>query len=209
VTRLWHYLAGTATRPRRTFACLLAGSGGLALAGQAVLLAGALYTLTVIALAVASVPLSTPPWLAIPAQDYYTWEAFFTIPIFLLGWILAAGLAQLLVKPFRGRGTFEATLTVLGFALAVPMSVTWLVETALVALVLAGAMQAGDWQALTARPGFWQLFALGYQLVALAWYLLLVPMALAVAHTLRWWQATLAGILTLLVVGSVMAVFIR
>jgi hypothetical protein len=129
--------------------------------------------------------------------------------VFVLAWILAAGLAHLLSKFFGGSGTFEGTAAVLGFALSLPGFVTWSVETMITVLTLVGVMHQGAWTELTAQQGFWQVFAYVYQLVALGWYLVLFPIAVGVAQKLSWWQALIVGLLTFSVVGSIVFLFIR
>ena len=52
-----------------------------------------------------------------------------SMPVVILGWIMAAGVSQLLSKFLGGSGTFEGILSVLGFAVTIPMFVTWIPET--------------------------------------------------------------------------------
>jgi len=205
----WSYLLGTAVRPRDTFDRLVADPGRLARGLKAVLLIGVLYTLTVIGLAIVKAEIMAPAWISIPADEYYFWEVFFAMPVVFLGWILAAGVAQLLSKWFRGSGTFEGTLAVLAFAVTIPTFVTWIPETTGTILMLAGAMTHGDWVEATSRPGFWQVFGLAYQLIAVAWYVVLFPIAIAQAQRLRWRQSVAVGIPTLAVFGLLMFTFIR
>ena len=207
--QFWSYLGGTVTKPHSTFDRLLTDPKQLTHGFRAVVLIGVLYTLTVIGLAIAGADITAPAWIAIPAEDYYFWEIFFAAPVYILGWILAAGLAQLMSKVFKGSGTFEGTFAVLGFALTIPSFVTWIPETIGTVLFLLGVMSQKEWLEITARPGFWQVFVAAYQLVALAWYLILFPVAIAAAQGLRWWQAAIVGILTVAIVGLVILIFIR
>lgn len=57
------------------------------------------------------------PWLAIAPEVYYRYNVFFLAPSMLSGWILAAGVVQLLSRLFSGTGSFENTVTVLGFGI--------------------------------------------------------------------------------------------
>lgn len=205
----WNYFSGTVISPYKTFNCLLADPRQLVHGIKAMLLIGALYTLTVIGLAVVRADITVPALIVIPADEYYFWEIFFALPVFMIGWVLAAGLVQLLSKPFKATGMFDGTLAVLAFALTIPSFVTWIPETVGTILFLLGVMTQKEWLEMTARPGFWQVFATAYQLVALAWYLVLVPIAVSAAYKLRWWQAAIVGILALAVFGSLMFIFIR
>ena len=204
-----NYLLGTAIRPNNTFSRLVSDSKRILHSFGAILLIGVLYTLTVIGLAVVRADISAQAWVSIPADGYYFWEIFFAMPVVILGWIMAAGVAQLLSKIFGGSGTFEGTLSVLGFAVTIPMFVTWIPETVGTILILSGAMRHKDWLELTSTPGFWQVFGLAYQLVAVAWYAFLFPVAIAQCQKLRWWRAIIVGVVTLALFGLVMFTFIR
>lgn len=110
----WHYFGGTIVHPRSTFEQLINDPRHLALGLTAILVIGLLYTMTVAGLATVDAKISTPAWVAIPEERYYFLEIFFALPATALVWILAAGFAHLISKPFGGQGTFEQTLAVLG-----------------------------------------------------------------------------------------------
>ncbi|MFQ6084550.1 MAG: YIP1 family protein [Candidatus Aminicenantia bacterium] len=205
----WSYMGGTVIKPHSTFSRLLIDPRQLIHGAKALLLIGVLYTLTVIGLAIVRAEIVFPAWIAIPAEDYYFWEIFFALPVYLLGWILAAGLVQLLSKVFKGSGTFEGNLAVLGFAITIPAFVTWIPETIGTILFLLGVMTQKEWMELASRPGFWYFFAVVYQVVALAWYIVLFWIAVAVTQKLHWWQAAIVGTLTIAIIGFVMIIFIR
>ncbi|AIF69695.1 hypothetical protein PAP_06490 [Palaeococcus pacificus DY20341] len=205
----WGYLYGAAFKPRSTFDRLLKDPRRLVHGFKAVLLISALYTLTVVGLAITHAVPVVPPWVAIPAEDYYFWEIFFTLPVFVMAWILAAGLVQLCGRVFNGEGTFEDTLAVLGFVLTVPMFVTWIPETVMTLLFLAGAITQRELLEMTSKPGALRVFASTYQLVALVWYLILTTVAVGVVQKLRLRQAAVVAVLTVLTVGFIMLIFIR
>jgi hypothetical protein len=203
------YLGGTVVRPRKTFEQLLADPRRLTYGIGALLLIGVLYTLTVAGLALAGATIVVPAWIAIPADRYYYWEIFFGAPVYFAGWILAAGIVQLLSKPFGGRGSFEQSLAVLGFALTLPGFVTWIPETVETGFLLTGAMTQPEWLELIERPGPWKVIFQIYQVVALGWYLVLFPLAVRAVQRLRWLPSVLLGHVTVLVVGFVIFIFIR
>ena len=97
----------------------------------------------------------------------------------------------------------------LGFAMTIPAFVTWIPETLLTILMLAGLMTQEQWWEIISRPGFWQVFAQVYQFTALGWYLLLIPLAVAVAQKVHWWVAMVIGTVILVVIGLWMFIFIR
>ena len=209
IMKFLNYLLGTVIKPNDTFNRLVSDSKKLTQSFGAILLIGVLYTLTVIGLAVVRADISTPAWVSIPADEYYFWEIFFAMPVVILGWIMATGIAQLLSKWFGGSGTFEGTLAVLGLAVTIPMFITWIPETVGTISILTGVMTHADWLEMTSRPGFWQVFGLGYQLLAVAWYVFLFPVAIAKSQQLRWLRAIIVGVATLAVFGLAMFTFIR
>ncbi|MCP2604883.1 YIP1 family protein [Candidatus Aminicenantes bacterium AH-873-B07] len=209
MTLFWSYFGGVVIKPRSTFNRLLKDPQHLIYGVKAFFLIGVLYTLTVIGLAIVRAEIVFPAWIAIPAEDYYFWEIFFTLPVFLLGWILAAGLVQLLSKIFKGNGTFEGSLAVLGFAMAIPAFVMWIPETIATILFLLGVMTQKEWIEISARPGFWHFFAASYQFIALAWHIVLFSIAISVTQKLRWRQAIIIGTLVVAIISFMMMIFIR
>ncbi len=59
----------------------------------------------------------------ISAKDYYLWEGLFMIPITMQIYLLFAALAHLFARLLGGKGSFEATLSVLGFTYSIPLIV--------------------------------------------------------------------------------------
>jgi hypothetical protein len=176
---------------------------------KSVLLMGILYTLTTIGyVVVGAIPLMQPV-IGIPAQNYYICEVFFQIPIFVLGWLLASGLALFISKLFKGSSTFKAHLAILGFALNIPWYITWLVDTVIALLYLFHILTQKEWAAMIGRGGIWQAFTYIYPLIALIWLFILIAKALKVVEKLQWWQILINSVITVLSLQSLMIIFIR
>jgi hypothetical protein len=204
----WRCLGGTIVSPGRTFQALQADPKKISKGFRAVLLIGVLYTGTVAMLAAGGALITAPAVIAISAQNYYFFEIFFALPVSLAGWILAAGFARLLGIWGRGGGSFEGTLAALGFAVTVPMLVTWIPETIFAVLLLLGMTQE-EFMELMARPGFLQIFGWAYQVVAVLWMAVLVVLAVGISQKLKPFRAVLIGFLTLVLFMAVMLIFIR
>ena len=67
-------------------------------------------------------PSKFAPWIAVPAEHYYTANQYFIVPSLFGAWILASGVVQLLGRFVSARGSFESTFGVLGFAISIA---TW------------------------------------------------------------------------------------
>ncbi len=114
------YDLGAVLHPRPTFDALLTDPRRLKFGLLAMVINAVLYTLVYVFLYIGGgAPSTFKPWLAIPADVYYRYDRFILAPSMFGCWILAAGVAQLLSKPFKGRGTFENNLSVFGFAIGI------------------------------------------------------------------------------------------
>jgi len=204
----WAYLGGTIVAPGRTFRALQSDPKMVSKGFKAILLIGGLYIITVALLAAGGALITAPAALAISAENYYFFEVFFALPVCVAGWILAAAAARLMSRWGRGSGTFEGTLAALGFAVTVPMFLTWATETVFAVLLVLGMSQE-EFMDLIAQSKFLQVFGWAYQIAAISWMLLLTMIAVGVSQKLTWWRAVVVGLLTTIVFMAVMLVFIR
>jgi hypothetical protein len=114
------YLVGTLLRPRQTFNLLMADSRRVKFSLVAISINAFIYTLVYAFLSIGrGAPSTLTPWLAVPKDVYYFYNQFWLAPSMFGCWILAAGAAHLLSKLFSGQGSFEDTLSALGFGIAV------------------------------------------------------------------------------------------
>lgn len=205
----WSYFFGTFHSPRSTFTRLLSDPRQLSHGMKSVLLLGILYTLTTIGYSVVGAIPLMPPIIGIPTRDYYFWEMFFQIPVFVLGWLLASGLALLFSRFFKGSVTLKTHLAVLGFALNIPWYITWLADTVIVIFYLLHILTPQEWADMIAHGGIWQAFTYSYPLVSLIWLFFLVVVALKIVEKLRWWQVIINSVITVIFLQAIMTIFIR
>ncbi len=80
-----------------------------------ILLFGICYTIAVIfAYIFGHLSYGIPIILKIPIEKYYLFESFFLLPVTISTWIIMAGLIQIISIPFKGKGSFEDTLSMIG-----------------------------------------------------------------------------------------------
>ncbi|MES1183372.1 MAG: hypothetical protein ABUL60_06125, partial [Myxococcales bacterium] len=115
------YYRGALRAPRATFDALRADPRRLRFGTWALASNAALYTLVYLFLVMGNGrPTVFKPWLALPAESYYRYDAFLLAPSMFAGWLLAAGVVQLFGKLTGvASGSFEDTLAVLGFSIAI------------------------------------------------------------------------------------------
>jgi hypothetical protein len=188
------YYKGVFRRPRATFEALMADPRRLHLGALALLSNAGLYTLVYVFLVMGrGRQTAFKPWLAIDAESYYRWNVFLLAPSMALSWIVAAGIVQLLARFFEGKGTFEDTLSALGFGVAVASWWTLLHDLVTAGL---GAFHVIDQRAYedalnaptTFRAVLWLLMG-GY----LAAFVVLFSKGIAAAQGVRRRHAALLG----------------
>ncbi|TET44685.1 MAG: YIP1 family protein [Dehalococcoidia bacterium] len=119
IGRLVGYFCGTIASPRKTFQRIL-NEKSILVGLAPVIVFGSLAAITyfVSYLYGASTTLEevyagsffTERFIPIPKDTYRLWEALFILPMYLTGWILLAGFARLVAKPFGGKGSFKENL---------------------------------------------------------------------------------------------------
>lgn len=203
------YIGRFVRHPIGTWAQLLADPARLRHGFVVVLFVGMGYALTVTGIVMSNGTPSTP-WLAIPPSDYFKWEALFVAPVAALCWILAGGVMHLLSKLFHGRGTFEDTLALLGFAVALPTLVSLIPDAVRAVLTSAGLMSRAAWEQAVSEPGTpdW-LFQWSYMLAYVVSLLCLFSISVAFAQRLHRWPAVAVGLVGAIVYQGVYVIFIR
>lgn len=137
----------------------------------------ALYTVTVILyyFVIGRTP-AFPPWIPLPAESYYLYQIFWTIPWGLTTWIMISGTSHLVArigKKNPGRYTYDNALLVCGLGWVVPnLLCMWIPETILVPIfgvfwpgwveILRLAVIPPLWQTLFVGAGMRELYDLGW-----------------------------------------------
>lgn len=204
-----HWL-GTIVRPRRTFSALLDDPRRLRHGLFALAFNALLYTLVYVFLTIGGgAPSAFTPWLAIPKDDYYFWNRFLLAPTMFAAWILSAGVAQLLSRPFGGRGRFEDMAAVLGFAIAIPCLASLAHDLPDTFLGAVGLLDLRAYEVALNTPTIWRtILWICYGTSALG-FLLLFPIAVRAVQGVRWRAAVPIGVFAFAVYQVFFLVFNR
>jgi hypothetical protein len=204
------YYVGTILRPQRTFEALLADKRRLLLGLLALAVNAFLYTLVYVFLTMGGgAPLAIHPWLAIPTDLYYFYNQFMLAPSLLMCWLLAGGVAQLLSRFFGGKGTFEDTLSLLGFAISVACLASLLHDLPDSFLGAIGLLDLRQYEVALNSPTLWRAILLTLYSIYLLWFIVLFTKAVAVAQRIRLSQALVVGLVTFAVYQGVFFIFNR
>lgn len=110
-----NYQLGIIIHPILTLKKFLIHEKRLSYSFITVLLFGIIYTIGVIfAYIFNQLPYGIEIILKIPIEKYYLYESFFLLPLTICTWILLAGLIQIISILFKGKGSFEDTLSLSG-----------------------------------------------------------------------------------------------
>jgi hypothetical protein len=204
------YYLGVITRPRWTFDALMSDSGRLKYGFLALSITATLYTLVYVFLSIGGgAPSAFTPWLAIPTDVYYYYNQFLLAPSIFACWILAAGVAQLLSRAFSGKGSFEDTLSVLGFAISIANLASLLHDLPETFLGAIGVINLRAYEVALNSPTIWRTILWVFYGLYLILFLVLFPKGIGAAQRIRRGPAILIGVLAYIVYQGVFVVFNR
>ena len=197
--RVARLVTGRLTDPSRLWAGLawLAGTG-LAYAACLLLLAAG-----------GDAPGDMTPWLAIPTEVYFWWEAAFIGPVVVAGGLLASAVVYLMGRAAGGTGTFDDTLAVLGPAVAACTVITLVPDLVIGVLLNSGALSEQRWMADITRPSLTLGLVWTYLTLYLVAFLVAFPYATAAVHRLGRWRAIAVGWSGFVVYQGFLFVFVR
>lgn len=204
------YYIGVILRPRRTFDALMNDSRRLKFGFMAFGVNAVLYTLVYVFLSIGGgAPSSFTTGLAIPKDVYYFYNQFFLAPSMFACWLLAAGVAQLMSRPFSGKGSFEDNLSVLGFSISIACLASLLHDLPDSFLGAIGILDLREYEVVLNSPTIWRtvlwiLYGLSFIL-----FLVLFPKAIGAAQRIRRGPAILIGVLAFVVYQFVFVIFNR
>jgi len=157
-------------RSPRTAIAKLAGDPAAAFVGfKHVLLLAVLWELALLLWALGGATPTIPTFLKIPEEKYYFYQLIYYIPMFLVTWFLASGIAYALSKAIGGSGSYDTILG--GFGMTAFISGYF----ALIPDFIQGILWTTGWVPFTE---YLELTSHGFLAVIVSGYLL----AYSVAH---------------------------
>jgi hypothetical protein len=188
-----YYYLNTFTKPGEAFKNLISDPRLLSWSFWAVFIMAMLYTFVYVFLIFGG---GQPfkPWLDIPLDVYYRYNVFFCAPSMFLGWILAAGIAQLFSRAFSGAGTFEQTLSVLGFGIGIASWSTGLHDVLTSFLGAIHVISQREYEVALNTPTIWRTLLWIQMIAYLIWFIFLFSKGIKITHSLKNWQSIIIGI---------------
>jgi hypothetical protein len=210
MTSFKDYYIGTLLHPRRTFDALVSDPRRLRFGLYAILINAMLYTLVYIFLTMRhGAPSSFTPWLNIPKDVYYSYDRFILAPSMFGCWLLAASVAQLLSKPFGGRGSFEDNLSVFGFAIGISSLFSLAHDLPDTFLAAMGLLDVQWYETALNSPTIWRTVLWTLYGASFVAFFMLFPKATGASQRIKPGAAILVGVSSFLVYQLVFLVFNR
>lgn len=204
------YLVGTLLRPRKTFELLVTDNRKLKFGLAAISINALVYTLVYVFLTIGGgAPSSFTPWLAVPKEVYYFYNRFWLAPSMFCCWILAAGVAHLLSKLFSGQGSFEDTLSALGFGILVATSFATLHDLTDSFLGAIGLLDLRWYEVALNSPTIWRIILFTLYGLALVMLALLAVKAVSASQKIKGGPALFVGLVAAITYQLMFMVFNR
>jgi hypothetical protein len=200
----------TILKPRLNFERMILRPDHFSLGFRYILIPIIGYTLMYIFLTKANgAPSVFTPWLNIPKEEYYFINQFLLAPSMILAWFASAATVQTLSYSFKGKGSFEQTLGVLGLSISLSMLGGLLHDLPMSLLSAAGIIDAREHEVAMNSPTIYRtLLWVCYSLYA-AGFLIFFPIAVRAVHKLSTIKSVLIGVFGYLIFQTIFFVFNR
>jgi len=148
-----------------------------------ILLFAVLYELIIVLWAFGGATPTMPAFLKIPADQYYYYQLIFQIPMILIVWLLAGGIAYVLSKALGGNGSYDTILG--GFGIAALVSAYFVLIPDFIQGVLwsTGWVPFAEYQEATSR-GLLLVLVWGYIIAYEICYLVLYTVTIRYSQNL-------------------------
>ena len=145
------------------------------------------------------------PFLPISSEKYYLWMGVFTPLIYLVNFLILAGLIQLLTRLAGGQGHFEDTFTVVALTFFTPVLLTmWVFEMPI--LVFFPSLRRSELGGFGYMPEWLDTTR---QVVGVLWILVTLIVAVAQVHRISKWKSLVITIIASIPAWAVMLTYLR
>jgi hypothetical protein len=149
------------------------------------------------------------PWLNISKESYYSINRFLLAPSMVMCWLLAASVMQVLSKLFKGKGTFEETMSVLALSICVSMVPALIHDLPMSFLSALKIVNAKEHEIAMNSPTIWRTLLWFFYSLYFIYFFLLFSKAVIVVHKLSKPKSILIGVISFLIFQMVFLLFNR
>jgi len=208
--KFWKNYLLTIVKPRKSFERLLAGDNYFQFSFLYILIPITGYTAMYIFLTIANgAPSVFTPWLNISKDSYYSINRFLLAPSMLLCWIAAASFIQIISRVFKGKGTFEQTLSVVALSISIAMLGGLIHDLPMSIFSAAGIIDAKQHEIDMNSPTIFRtLLWVCYSIYFIAFFVLF-SLSVKVVHKLNWLKSICIGSIAFIIFQLIFLIFNR
>ncbi|MDH3746859.1 MAG: hypothetical protein OER97_01535 [Gammaproteobacteria bacterium] len=194
--------------PKMTIAQMEGNSRAAFVGFKHILFLALLYEIVILLWALGGATPTLPAFLKIPDDQYYYYQLIFGIPLFLIVWLLAGGIAYVLSKALGGNGSYDTILG--GFGIAAIVSAYFAIIPDLIQGVLwtTGWVPFAEYQQATSR-GLLLVIVWGYMLAYVVCYLVLYSATIHYSQNLGKLKSTTVAIIAFFASNSIFMTIYR
>lgn len=149
------------------------------------------------------------PWLALPIEYYFYYDIFLTIPGYIVSFLTAGGLIHLLSKVMGAKGTYENTLTMLGFAIGVASWSAMAHDLSDAFLGFLGIIDMREYEKALNSPTVWRTIWLIFYTGYFIWMPVILSIGLRLSLRLSRLNSAILSLVGFVVFQVILLIFIR
>lgn len=197
-------------RPGSTFDLILDRKSTLRFGFYALLVPIIGYTLFyIMAWNAGGSPTTFSPWLALPAEEYFRYDIFLTLPGYYMAWLGASCTVFLISRLLNGAGSFENMLAVIGFGIGIATWSSMLHDLTDAILSTLGIIDMKEYEKLLNAPTFWRYLLLTLYAVYFLWFMYLFTIGIRKVQRFGWVRSVFLALLGLVTFQVILFIFIR
>lgn len=154
-------------------------------------------------------PSTFKPWLALPVEKYFWYDIFLTLPGYYLSWVGSAATVFLISRLLNGKGSFENTLTIIGFGLGVATWSSLLHDLTDAFLAFISVIDMQEYERLLNSPTFWRALLLTLYGIYFLWFMILFTIGIKKVHQFGVLKSTGIALIALATFQLILLIFIR
>jgi len=197
-------------KPKASFESIFSQDKSLLYGFFALLVPAIGYTLFyIMAMYAGGSPSSFKPWLALPIEDYFTYDIFLTIPGYYLSWAGASVTVYLVSALMGGKARFDHMLAITGFGIGVATWSSLLHDLTDAFLSVIGVISMQEYERLLNEPTFWRGLLWTLYSLYFIWFLTLFTIGIKTAQRFSLLKSVIIAFIGLATFQVILLIFIR
>ena len=154
-------------------------------------------------------PSTFKPWLSIPAEEYFRYDIYLTLPAYYMAWLGASCTVFFISRLLNGAGSFENILAVIGFGIGIATWSSMLHDLTDAVLSTLGIIDMREYEKLLNEPTFWRYLLLTLYSIYFLWFMYLFTIGIRKVQRFGWVKSVFLALAGLATFQVILFIFIR